>query len=162
MYVLLAQAMPAETSILGWMITALSTFSSLVVVLSAALIFFGAWYLVKNKRPVASLAAYLVLLPVPLLVAVCAWIFGSIKSLMAIAAVPDLAIPSQHIASGLADSLSSVLFAILVSVPTYLVLAYGMLARDFRSPSQGAQSTGSVQKSPTHGAVDGQLARAVQ
>jgi hypothetical protein len=159
MHVLLAQAAPPGTSFLGWIVSALTTFSSLFILVTAALIFFGACYLVAKKRPVASLAAYLLLLPAPLLAAVCGWIYSSIGSLLAIATTPDLAITNQDIARGLATSLLSVLFAILVSMPTYLVLAYGLIARDFRAPSQGAESANSAAKSATPGPVEARLGR---
>lgn len=139
MCLLLGQAMSSETTFLGWMVSSLTTISSLVILVSASLIFFGAYYLVSNKRPVASLASFLVLLPVPFLVSICGWIFGSIGSLAAIAASPNLVLTNQGIAGGLAASLLSVLFAILVTLPAYAVLAYGLIARDFRTPNQRAE-----------------------
>lgn len=153
MYLLLAQATLPDTSILGWMVSSLTNLTSLVTVLTAALIFYGAYYLVANKRPRALLAAYLVLLPVPLGVAMYATIYGSIRSLLAIAATPDLVVTNQDIASGLAASLMSILFAIIVSMPTYVVLAYGLIARDLRTPGQGAQAYSSVTNAPTLGSA---------
>ncbi len=146
---LIAQAVPSDASFLGWIVSALTTISSLLIVVTSALLFFGAYYLVSNKRPAASLASYLVLLPLPLLISICGWIYGSIASLATIAATPDLAITNQGVAGGLAASLLSVLFAILVSSPTYVVLAYGLIARDFRTPRQGAEIANPVAKSPT-------------
>ena len=137
MYVLLAQAVSPDTSILNWMITSLSTFSSLMVIVVAASMFYGAYSLVKNNRPSSLLAAYLVLLPLPVVIAMLGWMFGSIRSLLAIASIPDLAVTNQDIAGGLASSLLSVMLALLVSAPTYILLAYGLLARGFRTPTQG-------------------------
>jgi hypothetical protein len=143
--------MPSDTSFLGWMVSSLTTISSLLIVVTSALIFFGAYKLVSNGRPVASLASYLVLLPVPLLVSICGWIYGSIGSLATIAANPDLVVTNQGIAGGLAASLLSVLFAILATMPAYLVLAYGLIARDFRTPMQGPEVPA---KSSTLSSVD--------
>ncbi len=151
--ILLAQAVPSETSFLGWIVSALTTVSSLLIVVTAALLFFGAYYLVSNKRPAASLASYLVLLPLPLLISICGWIYGSIASLVTIAATPDLAITNQGIAGGLAASLLSVLFAILVSSPTYVLLAYGLIARDFLTPSQGSEVANQLAKTRTPVAI---------
>ncbi len=151
--ILLAQAVPSETSFLGWIVSALTTVSSLLIVVTAALLFFGAYYLVSNKRPAASLASYLVLLPLPLLISICGWIYGSIASLVTIAATPDLAITNQGIAGGLAASLLSVLFAILVSSPTYVLLAYGLIARDFLTPSQGSDVANQLAKTRTPVAI---------
>ena len=144
----LAQAISPEMSYLGWMASALTTMSSAFIVVSAGSIFIGAYYLVTKKRPVTALASYLVLLPLPLLISICGWIYGSIASLAAIASSPELAITNQDIAGGLAASLLSILFAILVSLPTYVVLAYGLIARDFRSPSQGKTIAKPVEKAP--------------
>lgn len=140
MCLLLGQAMPSETSFLGWMVSSLTTISSLIILVSASLIFFGAYHLVSNKKPVTSLASYLVLLPVPFLVSMCGWIYGSIGSLATIAASSNLVLTNQGIAGGLAASLLSVLFAILVTLPAYSVLAYGLIARDFRTPNQPAEA----------------------
>lgn len=159
---LIAQAIPADMSFLGWIVSSLTTINSLVIVVTAAFIFFGAYYLVSNKRPVASLAAYLILLPVPLVVSVCGWIYGSIASLSAIAATPDLAITNQGIAGGLAASLLSVLFSLVLSMPAYLVLAYGMIARDFRTPDQGAEMANPSAKSPPVSSISGNAIPVVQ
>ena len=145
----LAQVISPETSYLGWMVSALDTMSSVLIVVTAGLIFIGAYYLVSKKRPATSLASYLVLLPLPLLISICGWIKGSIASLAVVASSPDLAITNQGIAGGLAASLLSVLFAIFLSLPTYVVLAYGLISHDFQTPSQGNELANPVAKSPT-------------
>ena len=137
--VILAQAVPPQMSYLGWMVSALSTASSLLVLISAGLIFLGAYYLVSKRRPASTLAPYLILLPLPVIISFCGWIWGSIKSLATIASLPELTTTNQDIAGGLASSLLSLMFAILVSSPTYLILAYGLLSREFR-PSTPAPS----------------------
>ena len=133
---ILAQGNASDSSFLGWMLKALATTSSLFVVLSAVFLFYGACLLVYRNRPRSSLACYLVLLPIPLLISVCGWMYGTIASIATIlfASSPGSTIASQGIAQGLATSLISVLFAIAVSLPTYVVLAYGLIAQDFQTP----------------------------
>ena len=137
---ILAQAIPTNTSFLGWMLTALSTPTTVLVLVTAVLIFVGAYRLVSTKRPPSSLAAYLIILPLPIIISVSGWIYGSIASLSAIASSSELVITNQGIAGGLASSLLSILFAMMVSLPTYVALAYGLLSPEFRIPMQGNQT----------------------
>lgn len=146
---ILAQAIPPDTSFLGWMVTALSTISTVLVLVAAGMIFVGAFHLVAKKRSPSSLASYLILLPLPAIISICGWIYGSIASLSAIATSPDLVITNQGIAGGLASSLLSVLFAILVSLPTYVVLAYGLLFREFRPPTHGYHTNKNIANGPS-------------
>jgi hypothetical protein len=98
------------------------------------LIFGGACYLVATKRRPAALAAYLVLLPLPVLIAIFGEMKGMVGALTAIASSPGMSVPTEHVAANTAASLVMVLFAMLVSAPTYFVLAFGLLARTLRSP----------------------------
>ena len=144
---ILAQAIPANSSFLGWMLTALSTPSTVLVLIAAVLIFVGAYRLVAMKRPASSIASFLVLLPLPLIISISGWIYGTIASLSVIASSSELFLTNQAIAGGLASSLLSVLFAMFVSLPTYVVLAYGLLSREFRLPMQGSHVLKNASKS---------------
>ena len=141
----LAQALPPDTSLLGVLIGALSSFSAVLALVTAALIFFGACYLLATKRRPAVLAAYLVLLPLPVIISISGWISGTIASLSVIAASPDLPITNQDIAGGFATSLISLYAAMLASAPSYFVLAYGLLMRTLNPPSDfGTNATNPV------------------
>ena len=133
----LAQAVPAQVTQLDWMLGTLG-FSSLLVFVSALLIFGGACYLIATRRRPSVLAAYLVLLPLPVLISLCGVLKGNISSLMVIAASPDLTLTTADIAGGLADSLFGLFVALLISAPTYFVLAYGLLAGTLRPPTDSA------------------------
>ena len=131
----LAQAIPPGTSFGGWVVGVLGTLSSIIVLISGLLIFGGACHLVVTKRRPAVLAAYLVLLPLPVLVAIFGEMKGMVSALTAIASSPEITVPTEHVAGGAAASLIAVLFAMLVSAPTYFVLAFGLLARTLYPPT---------------------------
>ncbi len=116
----------------------MNSLSSLLVLVSGLLIFSGACYLVGTKRRPSVLAAYLVLLPLPVLISVCAGTRVLISSLTIIAASPNVSVTTADIAAAAADSLLSLFVALLVSAPTYFVLAIGLLLRTLRSPTDSA------------------------
>ena len=128
----------------------LNSFSSLLTLLLGLMIFIGACYLMATKRRPAVLAAYLVLLPLPLLINLCGWLKGLISSLEAIATLPNVAVTTVDLAAATADSLLGLLVALLVSAPTYFVLVVGLLLRTLRSPtdSTGPASIGSQRPAP--------------
>lgn len=129
MSVVLGQAIPPQTSMLGWMLSATGSFSGLLVLLSGLLLFIGACYLITTKQRPVVFAAYLVLLPLPVLIGVCGWLKGAIVSLTVIAASPELQLTTPDIAGALANSLLHIFVALLVSAPTYFVLAFGLLSQ---------------------------------
>ena len=118
----------------------LNSFSSLLTLLLGLMIFIGACYLMATKRRPAVLAAYLVLLPLPLLINLCGWLKGLISSLEAIATLPNVAVTNVDLAAATADSLLGLLVALLVSAPSYFVLAVGLLLRTWRSPDDTTSS----------------------
>jgi len=108
---------------------------SLLALTSGFLILGGACYLVATKRASSVLVAYLVLSPLPVLISVCDWMSGLISSLNAIASTPNAVVTTADIAAATADSLLGLLFAVLISVTTYLVLAISLLLRTLRFPT---------------------------
>ena len=141
----LAQAIPPNTSQLGYILGALTSNSAILALLSAALIFFGACYLLATKRRPAVLGAYLILLPLPVIISISGWISGTIASLSVTAASPDLHLTNQDIAGGFATSLISLYAAILATAPTYALLAYGLLVRTLNPPADfGTNATNPV------------------
>jgi hypothetical protein len=134
---ILAQAIPPGTSLGEWLVGAMGTFFSLMVLASGLLIFAGSWYLVSTGKRPAAFAAYLVLLPLPVLIAICSCMSGMVSSLTVIASTPGISLSTEDVAAGVASSLAMVLYAILVSAPTYFVLAFGLLTRTLRSAGDG-------------------------
>lgn len=116
----------------------MNSYSSLMVIVSGLLIFGGACYVVATRRRPAVLAAYLVLLPLPVLIALCGMMKGLIASLTVIASSPNLPVTTADIASAIANWLLGMFAALLVSAPTYFVLAIGLLVRTLHSPTDSA------------------------
>jgi hypothetical protein len=139
MFPVLGQASPPMSQ-LGWILSTQGSMSSLLVLLSAAAIFAGACYLIASQRSASVLAAYLILLPLPCLISICGWISGSAKSLSVISMYADIKLTTADIAGGLAASLMGLLIAFLVSAPTYFLLAYGLLTRTMRPPTNTARN----------------------
>lgn len=135
---IIAQAGPAQIPYIAWAAGALSSLTSLMVLVSSLLIFCGACYLVATRRRPTVLAAYLVLLPLPAFIAVCGVMNGMISSLMVISLSPNLTVTTADYAGGTASSLLGILFALLVSAPTYFVLAIGLLVRTLPPPTDRA------------------------
>lgn len=139
--VMLAQAIqpgtPLALAILNW----LKSLSSLMVLVAGLMILGGACILVITKRRPAVLAAYLVLLPLPVLFAIFGQLWGMFNSFSVIAASPGISLPTEDIAGGIAGSLVEMLFAMLISAPTYFVLAYGLLIRTLNLPTDPTQPT---------------------
>ena len=109
--------------------------SSLLALAVGVLIFGGACYLVATKRAASVLAAYLVLLPLPVLINVCDWFYGMMLSFHVIASTPNVVVKTEEFAAAMADTLLSLLLALLISAPTYLLLAISLLLRTLRSPT---------------------------
>lgn len=120
-----------ERSFLSWALKSLGTFHGLTVVLAGVAVFAGACFAVAASRRPAVIASCLILLPLPLMVGVCGALKGQIASLavlsMSSAAAAKLSGPD--IAGGVAAGLLPLFVALLVTWPSYLVLAAGLIAR---------------------------------
>ena len=127
----------------------MNSLSSLLSLLAGFLIFCGACYLVKTKRRPSVLAAYLVLLPLPVFISLCGSISGMASSLSVIAASPEATITRTDLAAAMADSLYGLLVVALVSAPTYFVLAVGLLRRVLESPGDSTGPTSPRPESPS-------------
>jgi hypothetical protein len=137
---ILGQANPAPMSQLGWILSTQNSLSALLVLLSAAAIFGGACYLVRSQRPASVLAAYLVLLPLPCMISLYGWIDGSVRSFSVLAQSPNITPTSTDIFASLAASLVGLEIAVLVSAPSYFLLAYGLLIRTMQPPTNSVKN----------------------
>jgi hypothetical protein len=122
------QAIAPNQSLLGWMLSSLG-WADLLALTAGLLIFAGACRLVMRKSQPAALAAYLVLLPLPVLISISGTLKGMISSFTVIAATPDLHVTTADFAGGIAVSLLSLFVAMMISAPSYLLLATGLLFR---------------------------------
>ena len=123
-----AQGIAPNQSLLGWMLNSLG-WADLLALTAGLLIFAGACRLVMRKSQPAVLAAYLVLLPLPVLISNSGTLKGMISSFTVIAATPDLQVTTADFAGGIAVCLMSLFVAMMISAPSYLLLATGLLFR---------------------------------
>jgi|GEM_PF-5024880 len=125
-FVMRADPALAPKSFLWWFIETMSLTDLIVIVLSVA-IFIAACLAVAKSRKASTLAAYLVLLPLPTFIEVLGQLKGIVASLSVLSQT-DTHLTNQEWAGGFAESAVSMLLALLVTLPSYLVLAYGLLA----------------------------------
>ena len=135
----MVNGIPVSMTFEMWVMHRLPSIYSIMELLSGLLIFVGASYFVATRKRVAVLAAYIFLLPLPILIS----IFGSIVAWMwsfyvIWATGPTL--KAQDFAECVAISLLDLGFAVAVSGPSYLVVAIGLLARTLNSEDQSSVS----------------------
>ena len=124
----LSQAnMPHPQSYAFWIIRCLGLFG-LLTLLSALALFLGACLVVVLARRPAVIAAYLVFLPLPLWFAVIAML-KSYVSAFSVLAVTGAQLKNSQICAGLAESIIPVLAALMATLPSYLVIAFGLFIR---------------------------------
>lgn len=131
----LAQQMPQELSFGGWRIMALTNLTGIAVLASAVLVFAGALKLVRSQQRPAALAAYLVLLPLPTLIALVGVLPGMSDSFIVIASLSEQTPSQQDYAGGFASALVMVVASLIATAPTYALLAFALITRTW-SPRQ--------------------------
>lgn len=117
---------PGGKSFLWWFIETMGP-TGLIVILLGVAIFVAACRVVAKSRKTSTIAAYLVLLPLPTFIEVLGQLKGIVASLSVIA-LSGVQPSGQEWAGGFAESAVSMFLALLVTLPSYLVLAYGLLA----------------------------------
>ena len=124
---------PVGRSRLAWMFEALGPFYGLVLPASGLAIFIGALLVVALSRRPAVIAAFLVFLPLPLLIGIFGSIQGFIASYSVVAMSPVTPKPSD-VAQGISTGLFSSLVGLMATFPAYFVLAIGLFLRTVFSP----------------------------
>lgn len=132
----LAKILPGQTTELGWILNSVGNVSTFAALAVGVGLFAGACLLVNRRKAPAVLASYLTLLPLPALISLCGTMKGMIASFTVIAASETVQPTMADFAGGLAASLLSLLLAILISFPTYLLLTINLLVRTARSEPQ--------------------------
>ena len=135
-FVMQADPVPAPKSFLWWFIETISLTDLVVIVLGVA-IFIAACRAVAKSRLTSTLAVYLVLLPLPTFIEVLGQLKGIIASL-SVLSQSETHLTNQEWAGGFAGSAVSIFLALLVTLPSYLVLAYGLLASTRESSTTDA------------------------
>ena len=127
--VLFAQSEPpVPQSYLAWMYNSLGPFYGLVIPLAGFVVFVGACLVVALNRRPAVIAAYLVFLPLPLLIGIFGSIRGFIMSYSVIATSVVTPKPSD-VAGGISTALFTSLVGLFVTFPAYFVAATGLFVR---------------------------------
>ena len=117
---------PGGKSFLWWFIERMGLTGLIVIVLGVA-IFIAVCLVVAKNRKTSTLAAYLVLLPLPLFIEALGQLKGIVASL-SVLSQSETHFTNQEWAGCFAESAVSMFLALLVTLPSYLVLAYGLLA----------------------------------
>lgn len=128
---------PVPKSTLMWMIEATNSMTGLFALVSGVAIFIGACRVVTKGRRTSTIAAYLVLLPLPTFIGMLGFLKGISASLMVIAESGMQPSAAEWIA-GFGESAFLMFVCLLVTLPSYLVLAFGMLWRECDSSSAPA------------------------
>jgi len=128
----------AESS-LSWMLRSLGSIYGLLILLAGLLVFVGACAVVVGSRRPAVIAAYLVFLPLPLLISALAVIYGALQSCLVLAASTASPRPSE-IAWGMATVWCTLLAGLIAMLPSYAVLGVGLFVRTLSSPQQGREN----------------------
>ena len=101
------------------------------MLLSAAAVFLGACLVVFLARRPAVIASYMVFLLLPLLLGA----LGALKSCVSsfsVIAIADIQLKQSEIFRGLSEALLLPLESLIVTLPSYLLLAVGLFVRTLR------------------------------
>lgn len=121
-------AMEPQRSYLSWMFSAMGPFYGLLIPFVGFILFIGACLVVGANRRPAVIAAFLVFLPLPMMIGLFGSLQGFIASLLIMASAGTAPKPSE-LAEGVSMGLFTTLVGLLVTFPGYLVLAFGLFFR---------------------------------
>lgn len=127
-------AVPVRTtSFFSWAYELLGPGTSLVILLAGLVVFLAACVAVTKSRRPSVIAAYLTLLPLPVLLGIFLALGPQISSLAVFSLPAQPAPSSSQTAAGVAGALLPIYLALMVSWPSYLVLAIGLIVRTVQS-----------------------------
>jgi hypothetical protein len=128
--------MPQKGSFLGWFFEALGPFCALVLPLVGLTLFFGVCFAVARSRRPSMIAAWLVLVPVPLMIGLQITLQRFVVTLATVSLSP--AQPTFAESAGfVANSLVPLLVGMLETWPSFLVVAGGLLVRTIQAGKNG-------------------------
>lgn len=119
---------PVRVSYLTWAMRALGPFYAFVLPMTGLLVFIGAVVVVIACRRPSVIAAYLVFLPLPLLIGAYGTVQGMIASYSVMATSAAAPQPAQ-LAEGYSTALFTALLGLLLTFPSYFVLSCGLFIR---------------------------------
>ncbi len=118
---------PHEEPYLMWFLKSFGLVG-LLSLLTGLAVFVGAWVVILMARRPAVIASYLVFLPLPLLFGILGAL-SSFECTFGVLARADVEIRQSQIFAGLAEALLLPLSALLVTLPSYFVVAIGLFVR---------------------------------
>jgi hypothetical protein len=118
---------PVPQNYAQWVIMSLGL-PGVLMLLSAAGIFVGAWFVVFLGRRPAVIASYMVFLLLPLLLAAFGALKGCVSS-FGVIALAHVKVEQWQIFMGLSEALILPMMALTATIPSYLVLAIGLFVR---------------------------------
>ncbi len=125
---ILAQvAEPGDQNFLVWLIQCLGLFGMLAVLMAIAL-FFGSWIVVFATRRPAVIASYAVFLLLPMLLAIAAALKGMVGA-FSVVAMSGTELKQTQIVGLLSEVLVIPLTALMLTIPTFFILATGLFFR---------------------------------
>jgi hypothetical protein len=130
---------PEDKSFLLWLLESLGLFGMLAV-LAGVVIFFGSWIVIFTTRRPAVIASYLVFLPLPLLLAIA----GALKGLVgafSLVGMSGVEVKQVQIIGALSEALVLPLSALLVTIPSLVIVAFGLFIRTL-STERGQATAG--------------------
>lgn len=132
---LLAQTSPRTPKPLAIFLMESLGLPGLLVVLLGVAMFVGALVVVIRYRRPGMIASCLVVLPLPWLIAVIVLLKGMVSSFSFIW-MTEAKLPQSEIFGGLAMGLVLPLTALIVTIPSYVLLVVGLLLSVFRTPER--------------------------
>jgi hypothetical protein len=137
-FVLAAQGVLALQPMLTWVTVSMMSVSGLLAMLLEVVLFAGACYLIATKRRPGVIGAYMLLLPLPAVVMIGSTLSGMISSFAVFGTAPDVRVTSAEYFR-FADSLMGLCVVLWITMPTYVLLALGLLAAIWRSPTEATK-----------------------
>ena len=122
-----------QRSFFPWMCQAVGPFLGLLLALVGLAIFVGACFVVARTRRPVVIAAYLVFLPLPVIIGYVGSIYTSIDTLSLMCSGDLIQNRAEFVASARATELFSLFLGFLVSGPSYLVIAFGLFVRTLQA-----------------------------
>ena len=113
-------------SFAAWALSSLGFFGLLIPFFGFAILI-GACVVVARCRPPA-IAAFLLFVPLPLMMAVFATAKGMVAAFSVIA-LSEIELKTSQIAGGLAETALLLIVGMLATIPSYLVIAVGLFVR---------------------------------
>ena len=125
-----------QQSYLGWMFQSLGPVYGLALPLAGFAVFVGGCLVVLLSKRNSVVAAYLAVLPFPLMIGLLGTIHGMMSSFQ-VMGISSVAPRPADLAMGFSMALFSSLIGLLVTFPSYFVVVGGLLVRTMMAPRDG-------------------------